>query len=170
MTFYRTFLSGCLAALFVASMAQGDIIVDSAISDAYSYTYTLYNQSDQDVLAFSLAVSGELLDIQAPFGWLFGTDNSIPGSTLVIWISTESLFDIPAFSWMSGFVVASTAPPGTVAFSTLDASFGAYEGFTIGPVASTPAPEPDTLWLLLGIVTLTAILRLKRHSPNWLRD
>jgi hypothetical protein len=160
--YYKTCSVSILAFVLFSSVARGDIIVDASVSGssgALSYAYEVENQTAIGILGLSLDVTGDVGSLEAPGGWVAGTAVISPGATLINWVSTDVPFDVPPLGTLSGFAVASTDGPGTVAFSTLDEDFNFFDGETTGPVAS-PIPEPASIIVLGFGLAVFAIIRL----------
>jgi hypothetical protein len=157
------------AILVFASVAQAGIVVDASVSASpggFSYSYNTENQTAVGILGFSLDVTGDVGTIGSPAGWVSGTAVIGPGETLIDWVSTDVPFDVPAFGSLSGFMVASTDGPGTVAFSTLDENFNFFDGSTTGPVASA-VPEPGSFVLFgLGLLSLLTARQIRRPTSK----
>jgi hypothetical protein len=164
---YKSIASSILPILFLASVGQASIIVNASVSGspgAYSYSYQIDNQTAVNVLSFSLTVTSDVGTVQSPPGWVVGTGVPSPGQLVVQWVSTDTLFDVPAFGTLSGFSIASSAGPGTVAFSTLDNNFSQFDGQTTGPVI---IPEPGSLLLVGGAALaglLAFVVRLNKYQ------
>lgn len=149
--------------LFIAPSANAALIVDPTASfDGFlwTYKYWLDNSSSDGVFVFSLDVSGEILSIASPSGWVVDT-RAVLSETLVEWASNDVSFDVPPNGKLRGFQIVSSFGPGTVIYNSLDESLNQFGGNTLGPVAhSTPEPNPFLL-IIAGLLTFQ-ILRYDR--------
>ena len=157
-------------AVVSASVAASPVVNPSVIFSGgmYTYDYTVQNNTASGLLGFSLTIPGIINSIQSPTGWdgatlVLGTD------TLAQWVSLDDPSDIPPSGSLSGFVITSLFPSGTVSFTVLNETFTESSGQTSGPVAPSGVPEPSSATLLLiGSGLLALVFRVKlRGALSW---
>ena len=161
---HRSSIRLALATLCLfSSVSRADVIVGASVMQVgpeFSYAYSVENTGTASILGFFVTVDASVDQVSAPNGWEFGT-LAIGPQTIVQWLSSDAQFDIPPGQTLPGFVIMSTAPPGSAQYSALDDSFNFFNGQTIGPQA--PIPEPSGLTCVgSGLLLMVRVLNGKR--------
>ena len=133
-------------------------------TQVFTYDYSLSNSGTEGIFLFTLDVSGPVLTTAAPTGWLVST-TPLLGDVLVSWGSNDASFDVLHGGSVSGFVLTSDLPPGSVQFTALDESLKEFTGSTRGPLARSPSvPEPPSFVLigsaLMGLALFSSFGKL----------
>ena len=133
--------------------ATGGVIATPAVTSVggiFTYDYTVSNSGSDGIFLFTLDIPGLVLSTTAPTGWLVST-TPVLGDILVQWGSGDPSTDVLPSDSLSGFVLTSQLPPGTVQFGAVDESLNEFDGQTTGPVApANSTPEP-AMFVPLGV-------------------
>jgi hypothetical protein len=128
----------------------------------WTYDYSLFNSGSDGIFIFGLDVSGSVLSISSPAGWL-ASSQPVLSEVAIEWASNDASVDVLPSGTLSGFTIVSSASPGTVTYSAIDESLKQFSGTTNGPVSSA-VPEPHSA-VLIGMALLAlAVIRCPKSS------